>query len=127
MNDYCLIPRHIAESIFEHLDGEYDCEFVGDPPGPRENYPGAGEHIAVLRAAIANPDNRFVRKQSVESLIDAAHKVIAWLGRLAVAADKQADSCTRFSSLVEACRADAKNYRATAADLKRAVDKAEAA
>ena len=53
-----------------------------------------------------------------------AVRVVAWLERLAANADKHAQD-TRFMTLAEANKADAKNYRASIAGLKAAIAKAE--
>lgn len=53
---------------------------------------------------------------TVPKLVAVAHKVEAWLLRLAKAADERAKNTT-FETLVEANQADAKNYRAVARDL----------
>lgn len=53
----------------------------------------------------------------------ALNKTIAWLDRLATQSDAQAkNNRGRFDSLADACAADAKNYRATAADLRSVVN-----
>lgn len=46
-------------------------------------------------------------------------KLAAWLDRLGCQSEKQAETSRNFSSLADACRADAKNYRATAADIRK--------
>lgn len=50
----------------------------------------------------------------------ALRKVILWLERLAERSEREAKD-RRFVSLANAHAADAKNYRATAADLRRAL------
>jgi len=57
-------------------------------------------------------------------MLDACHRIVSWLDRLAAQSDKNARS-TRFPSYSDACRADAKNYRATAATLRAVIVKAE--
>jgi hypothetical protein len=56
-------------------------------------------------------------------LLQKLQKVVAWLDRLATRAEKDAKD-TRFVSLSEANAADAKNYRATIADISAAIAKA---
>ena len=50
----------------------------------------------------------------------ACEKIVAWLDRLASKAESSAKTCS-YTSLKEAYVADAKNYRATAADVRKAV------
>lgn len=50
----------------------------------------------------------------------ALQKVILWLERLAASSEQQAKD-TRFVTLAEANAADAKNYRATADNLRQAL------
>jgi len=59
-------------------------------------------------------------------LLAKCEKTIAWLDRLAAAAE-QAAKDDRFLSLQEARLADAKNYRATANDIRAVVAKAKGA
>jgi hypothetical protein len=56
-------------------------------------------------------------------LVAKLDQVASWLERLAADSEQQAKD-TRFSSLAEACAADAKNYRATAKDIRAALRKA---
>ena len=58
-----------------------------------------------------------------EEMLAALQRVTKWLIRCAEADEERAKD-TRFSTLSEACTADAKNYRATAKDLQGAIDKA---
>ncbi len=71
----------------------------------------ATEKIAAFLAA---PDH--------SELVEAATRIVKWLDRLAAAAEERAKD-TRFITLSEANAADAKNYRATAADLRAALKK----
>ncbi len=48
-------------------------------------------------------------------------KLAGWLDRLAIQSDKQAESSARFTTLANACKADAINYRAAAADIRAAL------
>ena len=50
----------------------------------------------------------------------ALDRVTTWLDRLAIEAEKRARD-TRFQTLADANAKDAKNYRATAADLRSAM------
>ena len=56
-----------------------------------------------------------------DPLRTTAERVAAWLDRLADNAERQAATNERFRSLHEACVADARNYRATARDIRRAI------
>lgn len=56
----------------------------------------------------------------MEELLAEGKKLVAWLEGLADMSDK-AGAITRFASLAEANKADAKNYRATAKEMKRLV------
>lgn len=56
-------------------------------------------------------------------LLDKCIKIVKWLNMLADAADKRCIN-NRLESLVEANKADAKNYRATAADIEKVITKA---
>lgn len=52
----------------------------------------------------------------------ALEKTIAWLGKLAEQSEQQErQNRGRFNSLADACAADAKNYRATANGLRKAL------
>lgn len=77
------------------------------------------------REAYAEMEREIERLRSsppeVEALVEASTKVRDWLIRLAEASEHRAIKNARFSSLVEANEADAKNYRATAAHLTAAL------
>jgi hypothetical protein len=51
----------------------------------------------------------------------ALQRVITWLDGLAKQSEQQAKTSDQFPSLAEACKADAKNYRATADNLRKAL------
>lgn len=56
-------------------------------------------------------------------LFNKCKQIVAWLNKLADAAEERCKN-NRFSTLVEANKADAKNYRATARDIETAIKKA---
>jgi hypothetical protein len=58
-------------------------------------------------------------REYIAELETAINKVCKWLDSLAADAEKQARTCDRFPSLKAACEHDAKNFRATAADLRK--------
>lgn len=51
------------------------------------------------------------------AMAEKLHKVANWLDRLAESSESSAKTCN-FTSLVEAYKADARNYRKTAADIR---------
>lgn len=56
----------------------------------------------------------------MEELVEKINKVAAWLDGLAKQADREEQQNRgRFDHLADACRADAKNYRSTAADMRK--------
>lgn len=55
-------------------------------------------------------------------LLEKCVKITGWLNKLADAAERRCIG-NRFESLVEANRADAKNYRNTANDIQKIIDK----
>lgn len=63
-------------------------------------------------------------RETIGELTAKCKKISAWLHRVA-ADDEVRAKDKRFISLAEACAADAKNYRATAADIDAAIAKAE--
>lgn len=69
----------------------------------------------------AEIDRLFVRNAG---LIRMLEKVAAWLDRLAYSSEQQA-TASRFVTLTDACTADAKNYRATAKDIRTAISEGE--
>jgi hypothetical protein len=89
---------------------------------------GAARANTHEHARRATPSEIAAQAPSVgrDELVEVCKKVEAWLYRLAAQADKQAED-TRFPSLVEASKADAKNYRAVATELRHAIAAALAA
>jgi hypothetical protein len=69
---------------------------------------------------MTDPESKAVRE-----LISTCERIIAWLDRLAAAAEERAKD-KRFITLAEANEADARNYRATSADVQKAIKKASA-
>lgn len=64
-------------------------------------------------------------KIGVPAMYDKLVKVCKWLDMLALDADKQAKSAGNFITLKEACEHDAKNFRATANDIRVVLAKIE--
>jgi hypothetical protein len=69
--------------------------------------------------------------KAVRELIAACEKVIAWLDRQAIASENRAKDRRSYASdgshvitLAEADETAARNYRATSADLRKAIRKA---
>jgi hypothetical protein len=60
---------------------------------------------------------------SAPELLEKCIKIVKWLNMLANAADARCIN-NRFETLVEANKADAKNYRTTAQDIQKVIDKA---
>lgn len=96
-----------------------------------------GERIVRVYADHAEPGSKMVAEcagpdaqtnaeliAAAPELLDTCLRVVAWLDRLAISADSQAQS-TQFTTMKDACESDAKNYRATAADIRRAIAKAQ--
>ncbi len=94
--------------------GMGSCQPIVDtaafPPNTHSNLERMEADIKLIAAA---PD-----------LLAKCIKVSEWLNRLADAAEKRASTCDRFTSLKEANLADAKNYRTTAKDIERVINKA---
>jgi len=57
-------------------------------------------------------------------LLAACEKIVAWLDRLT--ADAERDKASRFVTIARAATADAANFRATAADVRKAIARATA-
>ena len=91
--------RIIAEIIPEARPASERTDDQLEPPW---------EVVARLRAENAR----------VKQLFDKLTKVAEWLDRLADGAERSAKTSERFPSLHDANLADAKNYRATAADIR---------
>lgn len=53
-------------------------------------------------------------------------EVATWLERLAANSEEQAQTSARFPSLEAACKADAKNYRATAKNIREEIARIDA-
>lgn len=62
--------------------------------------------------------------EAFDALLGVCKRIGAWLNRLAEQSDRRARETT-FVTLQEANVADAKNYRATAADVQKAIAQAE--
>lgn len=67
---------------------------------------------ASSRAALANDMRNERMKEAAPEMYAELRRVAGWLDRLAAQAETQAKDL-RFTSLAEACAADAKNYRKT--------------
>ncbi len=76
-----------------------------------------------LRPAQAEANARLIA--AAPDLLAKCEKIVAWLERLADAAEKGAAAEKRFLSLRDARLSDAKNYRTTAADVQTAIAKAQ--
>lgn len=101
--------------------------------GALENYGGGHRtdgHLAAFHHGIETVFNLLEGEfppaeqcKAAPEMLAALQRVTKWLIRCAEADEERAKD-TRFSTLSEACTADAKNYRATAKDLQGAIDKA---
>ena len=71
------------------------------------------------KALVSASDFTLLEKENVR-LRTAIMRIIGWLERLATQADAQEkQNRGQFTSLADACAADAKNYRMTADNLRR--------
>lgn len=91
-----------------------------EPPYRQESWDFADEILRVAYEAAPEPDDEVVERATMD-LLDVCDKQLAWLDMLTQRADAGAKD-RRFITLAEAHAADAKNFRATAAPLMKAVD-----
>lgn len=101
--------KHTNGAEWEVIAGDYFVCAFGFSPNDDGNDPEAEANARLIAAA---PD-----------LLAKCEKIVAWLDRLAAKAEREAKDC-RFITLKEAYEADAKNYRATAADVRTAIAQA---
>lgn len=80
-----------------------------------------GTYIAAFNPLVCLQllDELSALRSQTQKMDAAIQKVCKWLDRCAVDAEKHADQSPNFPAFAESCRADAKNYRATAADLRK--------
>lgn len=76
-----------------------------------QKHPRYKENAAVLSAA--------------PELLAKCEKIVAWLDRNAAVSEQESEKENRFLSLKDARLADAKNYRATADDIRTVIAKAK--
>lgn len=95
-----------------------------------DKVPDCGCHIQVEFVPVLPCDVDEVRSivycemhGAAPELVKKCQKIVAWLDMLAKRCDKLAED-KRFITLTEANEADAKNYRATATDIRLALKKA---
>lgn len=74
-----------------------------------------------LAGLVLEADKPGVLEAEIVRLRSTIQRVIVWLEGLAKQSDQQAKNSARFQSLADACKADAKNYRATADSLRKAL------
>ena len=112
-----------AEMIYSQINGELVEISISSP-----DFDIAFIELDEDDADVQKANAAFIVKavNNHRSLVDKLGKIVAWLERIATAAERSSVTC-RFESMRAAYDADAKNYRKTIADILPVLEAARSA